>query len=417
MTEVLKYENNIEFNIKFDKKSLHIYDDIDCKYIIYNMYYYFSIFNFIKNFKNIDQKYVDLLFPKKIDYPEFKNNLILYHNYLVFDKFQFIYNYYSFYESIKKYHDNFTVNYAVKCLPDQELIKFLIKCHGHFDCASLSEINLILNNGGSENNIIFANPMKPKNTIIAAKNLNIKYTTFDSIDEFYKLYEYAPNINLILRIHVNSIAKINLSNKFGMELEDILDLLKTNHIHLKKIKGLAFHCGSDNSKALGYLLALKRTFEIIEIFEKNNINIEIIDLGGGFPCYNYTKIIDSIFEVYSEKLNKYKLIFEPGRAICSTAVSYIPHISIKNENLYIDNEILYSYFKDSILADRNFCYNKFNIIGDVFIKDINGQKINCKSIDRKFPNYIKAKCIVFENFGAYTISLSPDNINCYKCYI
>lgn len=417
MTEILKYENYNEYYMKHDDKSLNIYNDIDCKYTVYRIHYFFCIFNFIKYFKNIDQKYIDILYPKKIDYQEFKNNIILHHNFLVFNKFQFIYNYYSFYSCIKKHHDNFSINYAVKCLPDENLIKLLIYCHGHFDCASLNEINLILNNGGTVDNIIFANPMKPKNTIISAEKMNIKYTTFDSIDEFYKLQKYAPNIDLILRINVKSIAKINLSNKFGMEFEDILDLLKTKSIHLKKIKGIAFHCGSDNIKSLGYLLGLKNVFEVIDIFDKYNIKIDIIDLGGGFPYYGYDNIIDSIFEVYGDKLKKYKLIFEPGRAICSSVVSYIPHISINKNNFIIDNEILYSYFKDSILADRYFYYDSFNIENSVKIMDINGIKIKCKPIIRNFPKFIKAKCIVFENFGAYTISLSPDNINCYKCYI
>lgn len=416
MTEVLQFQNNFAHNV-FNNDIIYLYDDIVSKYLIYKLYYCYSFFNYIKNFKKIDKNYVDLLIPKLVNFQFFKENIILCHNYLVFDKFQFIYNYYNFHSCVEKYHNNFTINYAIKCLPDHELLKILIKCNGKFDCASINEINMIIENGGSCDSIIFANPMKPKKTIIEASKLNIKYTTFDSIDEFYKLYKYAPNMNMILRIHVNSIAKISLSNKFGMDYGDIIDLLNTNHPHLKKIKGIAFHVGSDNSKSLGYLLALKKTFQIIEIFNQHNLHIDIIDLGGGYPFFGYKNIIDSIFEVYGDLLKKYKLIFEPGRAICSSAVSYIPQIAIKNNKIYIDNEIIYSYFKDSVLADRTFYYNKMNIVDDLLVYDINDIEINTKHLYRVFPQYIKSKNIIFENFGAYTLSLAPTDINCYKFYI
>jgi len=416
MTEVLQIQKNIVHDI-VDKNIIYTYDSILSKYLIYKLFYYHSIFNLIKNVKYIGNQYLDILIPKIITYSEFKENIMSCHNFLVFDKFQFIYNYCHFRSCVEKYHDNFSINYAVKCLADSEFLKLLIKIDGHFDCASLNEINIITKNGGNINNIIFANPMKPKKTIIEASKLNITYTTFDSIEEFFKLYQYAPNINLILRIHVDSIAKISLSNKFGMEVNDIINLIKTEHIHLQKIKGIAFHVGSDNSKSLGYLMALKKTFDIIELFKNNDIHIKIIDLGGGFPYTNYKNIIDSIFEVYGDKLKKYKLIFEPGRAICSSAVSYIPDIFEKNNKYYIDNEILYSFFKDSIIADRKFFYNSLNINHDFSIYDINGVQINTKPIYINFPNYIKSKNIIFENFGAYTISLAPNNINCYKIYI
>lgn len=416
MTEVLKLQKNFVHNI-IDDNIIYTYDNIVSKYLIYKLYYCYSMFNMIKNLKHIGNQYLDILIPNRINYQEFENNIMLCHNFLVFDKFQFIYNYCNFKKCVEKYHNNFSINYAVKCLADEELLKVLIKIDGHFDCASLNEINMIIKNGGKVNNIVFANPMKPKKTIMDSNKLGINYTTFDSIDEFYKLHKYAPKMNLILRIHVDSIAKISLSNKFGMETIDIVELLKTDHEHLKKIKGIAFHVGSDNSKSLGYLMALKKTFEIIESFNKKNINIDIIDLGGGFPYIKYENIIDSIFEVYGENLKKYRLIFEPGRAICSSAVSYIPEIIEKNKKYYIDNEILYSYFKDSVLADRTFFYNSLNITNYFSIYDINDNEINTKPIFRNFPNYIKTKNIVFENFGAYTISLAPNDINCFKIYI
>ena len=416
MTEVLQVQNNFAHNV-IDKNVFQTYDYVLSKYVVYKLFYLHSIFNIIKNLKYVGHHNLDFLIPKKINYGEFEKNLMLCHNFLVFDKFQFIYNYCHFRECVKKYHDNFSINYAVKCLADEELIKLLIKIDGHFDCASLNEINMVIKNGGNIDNIIFANPMKPKKTIIEAHKLNVNYTTFDSVDEFFKLYEYSPNINLILRIHVDSIAKINLSNKFGMEMSDIVYLLNTKHQHLQKIKGIAFHVGSDNSKSLGYLMALKKTFEIIKLFQENNIEIKIIDLGGGFPFINYKGIIDSIFEVYGSKLKNYKLIFEPGRAICSSVVSYIPDIFQKNNKYYIDNEILYSYFKDSILADRTFYYNSLNMKDHFSIYDSNGVEINTKPMIRNFPSYIKSKNIIFENFGAYTISLAPNNINCYKIYI
>jgi len=416
MTEILSISSQVlkknictSSNILFD-------DEIYSKYLIYKIHYVHNLFNIVKNINNIDKKYIDFLKPSLISFEDFKKNILFFNNFMILNKFQFIYNYHDFYFHINKYHCNFTINYAVKCLPDDIFLQTLSKCNGHFDCASIGEIQKVLDNGGSVENIIFANPMKTRKAIQIAQSIGIKLTTFDTVEEFLKLYEVGNDIDLVLRISVNSYAKINLSTKFGMDDDELDILLSKNHPHLKKIKGIAFHVGSDNNKSLGWLLAIKKALSIVKLFKKIGVNIEILDLGGGFPEIGYNNIIDSIFEVYGYKLSKFKLIFEPGRALCSTCVSYIPMINVHENKAIIDNEILHSYFKDSVIADRVFPY--FNVSCEFDnLYDTNNELIRTNKVSKSKIVDIKNQNMIFFNFGAYTVSLASSNVYCYKVYL
>lgn len=416
MTEILSISSQVLKKNILSSSNVLFDDEIYSKYLIYKIYYINNLFNIVKNLKDIDKKYLEFIKPSLISFEDFKKNILFFNNFMILNKFQFVYNYFDFHFHVNKHHTNSTINYAVKCLPDDVFLNTLAKCNGHYDCASIGEIQKVLDNGGSVDNIIFANPMKTRKAIQIAQNIGIKLTTFDTVEEFLKLYEFGKDIDLVLRISVNSYAKINLSTKFGMEDDELDNLLYSNHPHLKKIKGIAFHVGSDNNKSLGWLLAIKKALAIVKRFKKIGINIEILDLGGGFPEVGYSNIIDSIFEVYGYKLSKFRLIFEPGRALCSTCVSYVPTISVNENKAFIDNEILHSYFKDCVIADRVFPY--LNMSCDFNnLYDTNNDIIKTNRISKNKIIDIKNQNMIFFNFGAYTVSLASSNVYCYKMYL
>lgn len=415
------FSNKILFDSQFKNDTFYKFknaNSIEKKYILVKLMYINSLFHFIQCYKFIPYEFADMLFPKLISFTEFKQQCEYSDNILLFNKFRFIYNYFTFYANVANYHSDFTVNFAVKCLCDDTFISCLAKCQAHFDCASKNEIECVLKYTDSQK-IIFANPYKTKASIVYSKSKKVQYTTFDSYDELIKLYNFNPDCNLILRINVDSFAKINLSTKFGIYDDDLIMLLESNHCHLSKIVGISFHVGSDSNNSLGWLLALEKVKKTVKLLSKYGINIQIIDLGGGFNFYNLKLVMCSIFENYGDFLCKYKLIFEPGRSLVNDTVLYIPNYEVVDSCAVLDSEILFSYFRDSKLVNRTFYYiskNYFNDIVDSEMQVINTCKV------RKYSNLYNMFCddeiIIFINFGAYTLSISCEkSIRSFKIYI
>ena len=87
--------------------------------------------------------------------------------------------------------------YAMKCNPDPVIVKLLATLGCGFDCATMGEINLVLNELGDDlsfkprglqgNKLIYANPAKFVNHLEFATNSGVKMTVFDGEDELYKL--------------------------------------------------------------------------------------------------------------------------------------------------------------------------------------------------------------------------------------
>jgi len=425
MTEIIIDQSILSFyeskyKNRFCKNHTKISDFSVNQYIIYKLIYINLLFQFIKFHKLIPTHLKNLLMPKLMSFIDFFNLSLKSNNFLIMSKFQFVINYFNFIKIVSKYHSDFKLYYAVKCLPDMQYLNSLKLCDGYFDCASQGEMESVLLTDAKNENIIFANPCKNKSSIIFSKNYNINLTTFDNYEELVKLYNNHPDCKLILRINVNSFAKVNLSNKFGIHYDEFINLINTKHENLKNIIGISFHIGSDNKNSLPWVIALYRVKKYIDILVKNDIHIEYIDLGGGFNMYNLELTIESIFEIHGKWLSNYKLIFEPGRALVENTVFYCPeYVKSENGNVIIDNSVLYSYFKDSALVNRSFYYlSKIhinNIVDSDFVK-INNKKIEKSSL--VYNKYFPDEILLFPLFGAYTVSICNEKlIKSLKIYI
>ena len=118
----------------------------------------------------------------------------------------------------------------------------------HFDCASEYEINLVLDNGGNPDNIIFANPCKAPKHILCAKNRGVKLLVIDSSEEVHSIKELYPEAELILRIAVSeSSAPFPMGKKFGAPEKLWGSILETCIKENMCVRGVSFHVGSGGS--------------------------------------------------------------------------------------------------------------------------------------------------------------------------
>jgi ornithine decarboxylase len=87
--------------------------------------------------------------------------------------------------------------------PDPHIIAALAKAGAGFDCASLQEIEVVLQAGGHPSSILFSNPTKLAFHISEAAARDVHLMVFDSEGEVQKLQRLHPKCKAILRLQVD----------------------------------------------------------------------------------------------------------------------------------------------------------------------------------------------------------------------
>jgi ornithine decarboxylase len=328
-------------------------------------------------------------------------------------------NWFNYLPKIKPY-------YAVKCNPNEKIIKQMVNKGLGFDCASLSEISRVKKLGG--NDIIFAHPFKKIGDLIYATNNNVKYTTFDSLCEINKINKYSPDINCLIRLKIDNVnAKVQLGLKYGVEENEYKKLINECRRLNIKLVGIAFHVGSDNNDPYIFKNAFDYCNRVIEYADTKNYNLNLIDIGGGFSNKNFVQTsivikdeLNKLDKIYRTKNIKY--ISEPGRYFAEELFTFFtPIVGIKEKNnkyYYWITDSLYGSF-NCIMYDNQI--PSFDIVRNPFLKETYSNKqydsivygLSCDSIDvinndTKLPMLRVGDFLMVNNFGAYTISGSCD---------
>lgn len=327
------------------------------------------------------------------------------------------------------YLPNIKPYYAVKCNTDINIIELLASLGCNFDCASKEEIKKILAIAEPEK-IIYANPCKQKSYIKYAKDNKVDKMTFDCIEELYKINECYKEAKLILRIAVddsNSLCKFN--SKFGLDINNIDYLHKIiNYIreHNLNLYGISFHVGSGCSSSYVYYDALKKCKYVHNILVKYQIDIKMIDIGGGFTynnntffkevAHNIKKGISDLF-TDTEGTENIEFIAEPGRYFTELSHILVVNVIAKKQ----EKDVIKYYINDGIYGSLNcihFDHKKpiFNILNDTptrlkYNSTIFGPTCDSMDViykDIEFESLDVGEWLYIENFGSYTNSACGD---------
>lgn len=320
--------------------------------------------------------------------------------------------------------------YAVKSNPNPVLIEVLASLGCNFDCASETEIRLIMEATKDPSRIIFANPCKMSSQIRYARANDVDLMTFDCEEELYKIKLYHPYTKLILRLAVDdskSICKFN--SKFGCKLDQVEELLIITKTLKLDVIGFSFHVGSGCLSPDSFYDAIRQCRDATNLALKLDIKISMIDIGGGFPgvdkdikfeqiAYEVNKGINDFF--CEELKNKsIQFISEPGRFFSQKTHTLVLNVIGKKKIINDNNEsIIVYYLNDGV-------YNSFNCIFFDYSKPIilpfnerdgklHKSKIfgaTCDSIDViteeiMLPELAIGEWVYVENFGAYTVAAS-----------
>lgn len=310
--------------------------------------------------------------------------------------------------------------YAVKCNQLSPILEELQKQGCGFDCASSDEIKRVKAVGASPSDIIFANPCKSRSDIRFAKNQNVKYATFDTVDELKKLYQEHPEVKPVLRIHVDDkgTARIPLNKKFGFHYTDLYDLVRNK----APIFGIAFHVGSDCKSTLGYLSAIETVEKFTKSLKPHSFfKPEILDIGGGFSGeskfdYFFENEIARVIRDASVRKEYGRTIAEPGRFMATSSCSLkVPVIGRKSmpdgtialtidESIYgMLSGVAFDGFKPFIQSDKVGMSSKFTIFG----RTCDSADIIAKDVLLPY-NTVEGDILTIKNIGAYSYASASE---------
>jgi len=270
------------------------------------------------------------------------------------------------YRYLKEYMPRVNIHYAVKANPDERIIRTLKDLGSCFDVASDGEILQLQALGVTGEQMVYANPIKPVHGIATARQAGILNYMVDSAPEIEKMARTAPGAGIMVRVRMqNPEALIDLNKKFGAEPADVMPLLLKARECGLHVAGLAFHVGSQATQALAYLNALQVCRKLFDEAAAHGLNLQILDIGGGFPIrapgsakIDIQKMLTTIHQGLEELFPDVEIWAEPGRFICGTAVKLITRVIGRqhrdNQDWYFLDEGIYGTFSGVIFDHWDF---------------------------------------------------------------
>ncbi|MDD5382248.1 MAG: type III PLP-dependent enzyme [Candidatus Margulisbacteria bacterium] len=331
------------------------------------------------------------------------------------------------YDRFRRYLPQVFPYYAIKANPHPEIIKYFINLGAGFDVASANEMKLVLNLGASPDRIIFANTIKSNEDIAFAYKKKVKLMTFDNEPELYKIARYCPGAKVLVRIKVENIGStVELSLKFGADPDQAIFLLKKAKSLGLKPGGVAFHVGSQCLNVENYLKALEVSSVIFYEAKKIGLELDTLDIGGGFPIRHFENDDQISFRDIARHLRKKmkrlfdkktKFIAEPGRFLVGPAGTLVTQVVGRtfrnNKNYYYLNDGVYGDFS-GIVFDH--CRYEFRTLrrGQKFLSTLAGptcDSFDTISLNEDLPELDVGNVVYVKNIGAYSSASAVPGFN------
>ncbi len=348
-----------------------------------------------------------------------------------------------------KLKENFpyaSIYYAIKANPNDKIISMLYELGSNFDIASRYELDKVLRLGVAPDRLSYGNTIKKAKDIAYFYEKGVKMFATDSKDDLKNIAQYAPGSKVYVRILVENTTSADwpLSRKFGCHPDMAYDLCIQARDSGLVPCGISFHVGSQQRDIGQWNDALAKTKYLMDsLDEEEEIKLEMINMGGGFPASYVTPAND--LEDYASEINRYleddfgderpRIILEPGRSLVGDSgilITEVVMISRKNNTalfrwVYLDTglfngliETLNESLKYPIVTDKDDDCKKR---GDVVLAGPTCDSMDIMYEDYKYslPTTLKpGDRLYFLTTGAYTSSYASVEFNGFppiKTYI
>ena len=330
--------------------------------------------------------------------------------------------------------EDLLVCFSLKANSNQSIIKTFSLLGSGADVVSIGELKRALKAKIPPNKIVFSGVGKNTDEIIFAIKNKILMINVESISELKQISTQAANLNMIapISLRVNpdieaggneKISTGKKQDKFGISIKEAIDVYElASNLDNIEIKGIDVHIGSQINDLEPFEKTFNSIVETITKLKDKNINIDIIDIGGGIGI-NYTDEkalnIKDYAALVSKKLgslNK-KIIIEPGRFLTAESGILVTKIIYIKENeskkFIIVDAAMNDFIRPSLYGslhnalpiienDKERPIESYDVVGpicetgDFFIKDF------------KTSQLLERDLLAITNVGAYGSVLSSN---------
>ena len=198
--------------------------------------------------------------------------------------------------------------------------------------------------GVEADRISYGNTIKKSKDIRYFYEKGVRMYATDSEADLRNIAKAAPGSKIYVRILTEGsmTADWPLSRKFGCQMDMAMNLLIMARDLGLDAYGISFHVGSQQRDIGAWDAAIAKAKVIFErLKDEDGINLQMINIGGGFPANYITKANE--VTTYAEEINRFleedfgdeipKIILEPGRSLVGNAgilVSEVVLISRKS---------------------------------------------------------------------------------------
>ena len=242
----------------------------------------------------------------------------------------------------------FKVHYAIKANANDRILSIIRESGLGVDRVSGGELNAAIKAGFDGSKIAFAGVGKTDKEISAGIDNDIFCFNVESLPEMQVINEIASNkgktANVAIRINPNIDAHTHKyittglnENKFGINLPQLDDIVKaTLAMPNVKLCGFHFHIGSQILEKEPFIMLCEKINELQDKYEKQGIEIKIINVGGGLgidynnPDSALIPDFKGYFDIFKQNLklrHGQELHFELGRSVVAQCGSLITRVT------------------------------------------------------------------------------------------
>ena len=243
--------------------------------------------------------------------------------------------------------------YSVKANSNLEILKRLKALGAGADIVSHGELHRCLAAGFSPSDVVFAGVGKTEVEMEAALEVGILAFNVESAEELQALGRVAERLGrtapVALRVNPDIVADTpheytrtgDGASKFGIPVDRILDLYRwaADQPSLE-VRGIDVHIGSQILDPEPYTRALAQVLDLATEVRAEGINLDFVDLGGGFGVGYEGEdglSVENLAAIVVPRVAEtgLRLILEPGRFIVGqagilvTKVLYVKHSGSK----------------------------------------------------------------------------------------
>ncbi|HSX28231.1 MAG TPA: type III PLP-dependent enzyme [Candidatus Saccharimonadales bacterium] len=211
--------------------------------------------------------------------------------------------------------------YAMKALPDKQVLQTINEVTEGFDAASIGEINELLSLKVPAHKITYSNPVKSIESIHEAALRGIKMFAVQSREEIDKIATLHKNLEIFVRVKMEDThSAVPLSTKFGCSHDEAVEILQYAGNQGLTPAGITFHVGSQQEGLAEWSKAIHKSQELLRQANARGIAAKTINMGGGFPAHYHAD--DTTIEEVAREVNaaisaekSFIYMAEPGRYI------------------------------------------------------------------------------------------------------